>query len=622
MPDFIYAIETRLTPEQQRGLALVTDVARAHELNVYLTGGTIRDLVTGFPIRDLDFTIQGNPLKLQKDLERAGAAVTGSDEELKILYLTLPGSVRAEVSMARSETYEKAGKGPMIAPATINEDLRRRDFTVNAMALSLNPGSRGLLLDPSNGIADIEAKVLRILHNYAFLEDPSRLIRITRFAARFHWAMEERTQARFDAAKENNYIEYISKRAVGYEIEQLAYEEDPLHVLRALEKDGWLKELNDHWSVAKVDSAGLAQVTKLRQQMGEFGYQPDTAPIVLHLLTRRLSDRDAAEIRRMIPRKDLVDAWKNLEDDAKDLAKKLAGKDAATPSRAWKVLTEARPEIVLFLQLTGKQQAISHKIANFFGKWREVKQKLPLPEMLEMRITPALPEYPQIAEEAFMLLLDGKLRSRTEIVKFLKPFEPPPPPPPPAPARRGRGAKAAAATGQGGTAAPAGPGRRGRKARAEEDEELSEEDRERPIDDEIDLDEDEHELDEIDIENDEAEDEDEAEERPAKRAPAKVSKQESKPAKTEKVVAQVSEKKTPEKKAPEKNIPEKRVNLKKTEKKIAVVKKVVAKKAAVKKAAPAKKAASAKKPVAAKKVAAKKPVAKKAVAAKKTTKKR
>jgi tRNA nucleotidyltransferase (CCA-adding enzyme) len=616
MPDFIYAIETRFTPEQQRGLALVTDVARAHELNVYLTGGTIRDLITGFPIRDLDFTIQGNPFKLQKDLERAGATVTGGDEDLKVLYLSLPGGVRADVSMARSETYEKAGKGPMISPATINEDLRRRDFTINAMALSLNPGSRGLLLDPSNGVADIEAKVLRILHNYAFLEDPSRLIRITRFAARFHWMMEERTQARYDAAKENNYIQYISKRAIGNEIEQLAYEEDPLHILRMLEKEGWLKELNSHWSVAKVDSTGLAQVTKLRQQMGDFGYQPDTAPIVLHLLTRRLSEKDASEIRRMIPRKDLVDAWKHLEDDAKDLAKKLTGKDAATPSRAWKVLTEARPEIILFLQLTAKQQAVSQKIANFFGKWREVKQKLPMPEMLEMRITPALPEYPQIAEEAFLLLLDGKLKSRTEIVKFLKPYEPPPPPPPPAPARRGRGAKAAAAASG---AAPAGPGRRGRKPRAEEDEELSDEERERrPVDDEIDLDEDEHELDELDT--DEIEDEDEAEEMPAKRAPAKISKQEAKPAKASKVVAQVSEKKTPEKKAPEKKLTEKRDN--KIVAKKAVVKKVVAKKAPVKKAAPAKKAVVAKKPVAKKAVAAKKPVAKKAVAAKKATPKK
>ena len=122
--------------------------------------------------------------------------------------------------MTRSEAYDKPGKPPAIAAATINEDLRRRDFTVNAMALSLNRGFAGLLLDPFNGVADIEAKVLRILHNYAFLEDPIRLIRATRLSARFHWPLEERTQARYDAAKENNYIEFVGKRSVGAELEQ------------------------------------------------------------------------------------------------------------------------------------------------------------------------------------------------------------------------------------------------------------------------------------------------------------------------------------------------------------------------------------------------------------------
>src|SRR2546426_6707189 len=100
--------------------------------------------------------------------------------------------------MARTEGYEKVGKPPFVSPATIIEDLRRRDFTVNAMALSLNPGSRGLLMDPFNGAADIEAKVLRVLHNYAFVEDPSRPIRASRFAPRFHWPHGERPQQRVD----------------------------------------------------------------------------------------------------------------------------------------------------------------------------------------------------------------------------------------------------------------------------------------------------------------------------------------------------------------------------------------------------------------------------------------
>jgi tRNA nucleotidyltransferase (CCA-adding enzyme) len=460
MADYIYSMETRLTPDQQRGVNLVQEIAQHAGLNLYLTGGTIRDLVTGFPIRDIDLSIQGNPLKLQKELEKADISVQGSDENLRTLHLLMPGNVRAELNMTRAESHDKPGKPPSITPATINEDLRRRDFTVNAMALSLNPGSRGLLLDPFNGIADIDAKVLRVLHNYAFLEEPVRLMRATRLSARFHWPLEERTQARYDAAKENNYVEYIGKQAIGYELEQVAHEDDPLHIMRALDKEGWLKVLHPHWSMAKIDAGELGHFVKTRQMMSDLGYSVETGPMVMYFLTRRMNDKDTSEIQRMIPRRDFVDKWRHLEHGAHDLAKKLTSKEAGTPSGAWKILTKASPEDMLFLSLTVRQQAVDAKLKNFFGKWRQMKEKLPFPEMAELRITPQLPEYQKILDEAFLILLDGKLRSHTEIMHFLKPYEPPPPPPPP-PVKRGRG-KAAAATAPGTQAAPAAK-QRGRK---------------------------------------------------------------------------------------------------------------------------------------------------------------
>src|ERR1700739_226405 len=312
MADYIYTMELRLTPDQMKGVGLVQDVVRAAGMNLYLTGGAIRDIISGFTIRDLDFTVQGNPLKLQKDFEKAGAQVVGHDEDTRTLFLVLPGNVRAELGMARTEEYEKVGRPPVITAASIQEDLRRRDFTVNAMALSLNEGSRGLLLDPFNGVADIEAKLIRILHNYAFYEEPSRLIRATRFATRFHFTLEELTQARSDAAREGNYIDNISDRAIGYEIEQIAYEDDPLHILRLYEKEGWLKVLNPHWSAAKVDTASLAQLLKTKQQVRALGYTVDAAPAVMHFLTHRLGDRDIAAMQKLIPRKSFVESWRKL----------------------------------------------------------------------------------------------------------------------------------------------------------------------------------------------------------------------------------------------------------------------------------------------------------------------
>ena len=466
MADYIYTMEIRLTPDQMKGVNLVQEVARTAGITLYLTGGAIRDIISGFTIRDLDFTVQGNPLKLQKDFERAGAQLAGHDEDVRTLFLVLPGNVRAEIGMARTENYEKIGKPPIVTPASIQEDLRRRDFTVNAMALSLNEGSRGLLLDPFNGVADIEAKLLRVLNNYAFVEDPSRMIRATRFAARFHWPLEEKTQQRFDSAKENNYIEHISKSAIGHEIAQLAHEDDPLNVVRALEKEDFLKVLHPHWTVAKVDANGLSQLMKTRQQIVDLGYTVDPSASVMHFLTAHLSEKDISDIRRQIPRKDLIEAWRDIEDHAKELAKRLMGKEAATPSRTWNLLSSARPEMVLFLAVTAKNQSVAQKIKNFFTKWRDVQKRIPLPEMTELLITPQLPEYPKIARDVFMLLLDGKLRSRTETLKFLKPFAPPPPPPPPPP-RRGRGPKAAAVATPPVAEAPGKPGKgKGKKAAA------------------------------------------------------------------------------------------------------------------------------------------------------------
>ena len=439
MADYIYTMESRLSPRQMRAVNLVQEIARSHGMNVYLTGGAIRDILTGFPIRDLDFTVQGNPLELQRDIEESGGIVDMVDPAFYVIHAILEGT-RAEISMARAEVFDKPGKPPLVTPATINEDLRRRDFTFNAMALSLNDGSRGLLLDPFNGAADIEAKLIRVLHSYAFLEDPSRLIRATRFAARFGWTLEERTRARYDSAREGEYIHFLSNRAIGYEIEQIAHEENPIAVMQALESEGWLKVLCSKWTVAKADVPELAALLKTRATMTEFNISVDAAPAVMHFLISKLGETEIAAIQQLIPHREFVAAWTRLEGDAKELSKKLQSKEAALNSGAWKILSDAKPEALLYLDVTGHNKTVDEKIKNFFGPWRELQDKLPFTQMAELRITPLLPEYSQICQEAFLLLLDEKLRSEAEIMKFLAPFEPPLPPPPPTPVRRGRAA--------------------------------------------------------------------------------------------------------------------------------------------------------------------------------------
>jgi tRNA nucleotidyltransferase (CCA-adding enzyme) len=426
----------------------VQSIARSHGANIYLTGGAIRDILTGFPIRDLNFTVQDNPLSFQEDLQKVGGIVDMADSATGTIHAVFNG-IGLEISMARSEVYEKPGKPSSVTPATINEDLRRRDFTCNSMALSLNEGSRGLLLDPFNGAADIEARLLRVLHTYAFLEEPSRLIRAIRFATRFGWEMDERTQARYQSARENDYIKYITSRAIGYEIEKLAREENPIAVMQALENEGWLKVLNPKWTVARANVPQLADLLKLRSTMAEYNIRVNAGPAILHFLTLKLGPSEVSAVQRLIPHREFVAAWKHLDPEAKQLSKKLISKEASLNSGAWKILSETKPEGLLYLAVTKHNKTVEEKIKNFFGKWRHLTEKLPLAQMAELRITPQLPQYARVCQEAFLLLLDGHLRGQNEIMRFLAPFEPPPPPPPPTPLRRGRTAAkriAAAAT--------------------------------------------------------------------------------------------------------------------------------------------------------------------------------
>jgi tRNA nucleotidyltransferase/poly(A) polymerase len=218
MADYIYLLENRLSEGQKRAISTVREIARAKGLTVFLVGGAVRDLTSGAPVRDLDIAVQGNALKLKKDLQKAGAVVTGEWEPGQALFISFPSGVRLEVSSTLTADYPKPAK-PVYKPAGILEDLRRRDFTANSMALSLNEGSYGLLMDPLNGVADIENRELRLSSNYGFIEEPVRLIRAARFVARMGWQLEEKTRARYEAGKEEGYISALQSFHKGYEAE-------------------------------------------------------------------------------------------------------------------------------------------------------------------------------------------------------------------------------------------------------------------------------------------------------------------------------------------------------------------------------------------------------------------
>jgi tRNA nucleotidyltransferase (CCA-adding enzyme) len=428
MPDYVYLLENRLSPAQQTALKQVRDIAREHGMTVFLTGGAIRDLSTGFPVRDLDFSVQGNALKLKKSLEKVHAVLWGEHEPSRTLFFWLNG-VRVEVSSARRESYPKPGK-PVYEWAPILEDLRRRDFTANAMAVSLNEGSYGLLLDPLNGIADIEARTLRLVSPYGFIEDPSRLLRAVRLQARTGWVLDERSKTRYQNAKDEESIAAISPYLKGYELEEIGHEEDALKALKALEHEGWMKHLFPAWTVARADAHALEVLHQTLLPLLIQGIHPDLSAAQMELLTAKLQPKDLSALKKLFPRPGFVAQWEALEDDAKEFQKELLDKKNAAPSATWKLLTSYAPEPVLWLAYTSKNAQVQTKFKNFLTVWPEVRQKIPTLLMLEMRIGPELPGYVALVQEIFFQLMDGKLGTEEEMRAFLEPHSPPAPPPP------------------------------------------------------------------------------------------------------------------------------------------------------------------------------------------------
>ena len=429
MADYIYLLENRLSIAQQQALRVVREAARAKGMNVFLAGGAVRDLTSGSPVRDLDVSVQGNALKLKKDLEKAGGILTGEHEPAQALFFKFPGGVRLEVSSTRTESYPKPGK-PVYAPADLKQDLYRRDFTANAMALSLNDGSYGLLIDPMNGVADIESRLLRLMSNYGFIEDPTRLIRAARLRARLGWQMDEKTQARYQTGKEENYIATIGAFSKGYELEEIVHDEDPLKVLKALEEEGWMKHLFPGWGASKTNATGLQELHDVLMQLQMQGVNPDASAASFHLLTAKLADKDVKALKKAFPRQGFVKEIESLDHDAKEFAKLLMAKEANTPSASWKLLTSHPAEPVLWLAYTSKSAPVQAKFKSFFTVWPEARQKFPYLMMQEMRIVPELAGYQDLLRTLFFELMDGKLQTPEEMKAFLEPYSPPAPPPP------------------------------------------------------------------------------------------------------------------------------------------------------------------------------------------------
>jgi tRNA nucleotidyltransferase/poly(A) polymerase len=422
MPDYMFLLESRLSPEQRAAMLRVQELAAVLGFNVYLTGGTVRDLITGANLRDLDFTVEGNPSKMARELEKGGAKVLSEDEKLRHVELLFAGDVEGSISAARDEHYVRPGTRPEIRWSTIMEDLRRRDFSLNAIAISLNPASRGLLLDPTNGLSDIEHGEVRALSIHSFTNQPVRLLRALRLAARMGFKPESRTQEWFNLAIERELQLTISPEDAGEEVRSLSREERPQLILKEWEEGDLLERVHPTLAKKHPGYDAINRLIKVRDDLYMAGFRPRLATPMLLAILSRLKDRElSSTLSKLGYLAGEIEAIERFPEKALDIQKDLAGKKTKTPIEAYRYIEKLPMEYVAYLLAESSNSAALSKLKAFLHKWRPVRQALPIVGTeLEALGMPRGPKFDQIVQDVFAIQLNGRAKTPEERVKILR----------------------------------------------------------------------------------------------------------------------------------------------------------------------------------------------------------
>lgn len=422
MPDYMFLLESRLSPEQRAVMMRVQELSATMGFNLYLTGGTVRDLITGASLRDLDFTVEGNPSRIPRELEKGGAEVLLEDERLRHIELVFSGDVEGSISAARDDHYVRPGTRPEIRWSTIMEDLRRRDFSLNAIAISLNPASRGLLLDPTNGLSDIERGEVRALTIHSFTNQPVRLLRVLRYAARMGFKLEPRTQEWFDLAIERDLNRSITPEEGGSELRAVAREERPTVVIKAWHQHDLLEAVNPSLAKKHPDYEAIGRLMKVREDLFTMGLRPRLAAPMLLAILGQLKDREqAAALSKAGYRSAEAEKVLGFEERALEAQKELLGRKLNAPIDAYRFLEKLPIDQLAYLLAESRKSVTLSKIRAYLHKWRPIRAALPtVVNELQALGMPRGPKFDEIVEQVFAMQLAGRAKSPEEREKILR----------------------------------------------------------------------------------------------------------------------------------------------------------------------------------------------------------
>ena len=388
---------------QLRGIAAVAEI---HGAQTYLVGGAVRDALLGLPVADIDITVVGMTSGLPRGVARALNGRVVAHSQFNTFAINAAGR-HIDLAMARHESYTQPGALPTVVPGTIQQDLARRDFTINAMAVSISTGSFGDLLDPFQGQADLEAGKVRVLHDESFRDDATRILRAARYTVRLGFALEAHTEQilRRDAS----YLDTISPSRLRDEYMRVLREGRAVSTIEMLHTLGALRSVHPTLTLTGEMLAALRRAEQTTHA--------DKHLIYLCLLSHSLSQ---SERQSLISRLALPSDQAEAVNDARTVADRIPELERE-PSRSEIYLRlESYSEVaILACALINNDSAASRSLMLLLDELRHIKTILNGKDLVALGV-PQGPRVGVLLHELLIARIDNKVKTRQDEIDFIQ----------------------------------------------------------------------------------------------------------------------------------------------------------------------------------------------------------
>ena len=231
-------IQRSLTPDYLEIINLAGEIAESLPARIYAAGGIVRDLLLGLECTDVDLVVEGDAIGLARELCRRRQAQLRAHPRFGTAKVLFPNGCQVDVTSSRVEYYRYPAAMPEVEKSSLSKDLSRRDFTINAMALSLNKDNFGDVIDYYGGKEDLERGQVRVLHNLSFVDDPIRALRAARFEQRYYMSIEPHTRKLLTLAADNGILGKVSRERLWEELKNIFAETRPGLVLNRIHELG------------------------------------------------------------------------------------------------------------------------------------------------------------------------------------------------------------------------------------------------------------------------------------------------------------------------------------------------------------------------------------------------